>query len=134
MSPRTRFLSRLLGIYCLVMAVVMATHRELILGTIVALVHDQPLMFITGIITLFAGIAMVLVHNIWTDGALAVAVTLIGWITLLKGALLLLLSPAEAADFYLGTLRYPELFYGYAAVSLVLGIALAFGGFRAARH
>jgi hypothetical protein len=88
------------------------------------------MMFVLGAITLIAGLAMVLAHNIWSGGALAVIVTLVGWITLLKSLLLLLLPPHVEAELFLGQLHYQQLFYLYGAFSLVLGIYLTYGGFK----
>jgi len=131
MPRETQFLSRLLGLYSLIVALAMATQREATLQTIAALLQDRPLLFVVGIFTLLAGLAMVLVHNAWSGGALRIVVTLIGWITLAKGASFLLLSPPAAADFYLGTMRYAQLYYGYMAFSLALGAWLAYCGFSA---
>lgn len=41
-------------------------------------------MFIVGIITLFGGLALVLVHNRWNRGGYTLVVTLLAWITLPK--------------------------------------------------
>jgi vacuolar-type H+-ATPase subunit I/STV1 len=131
MSNQTRLLSKLLGLYCIIIAVAMVIHQKATLETITALVHDRPAMFVVGVITVLAGLAMVLVHNIWSGGAAQVIVTLVGWVTLIKGSLFLLLSPVAAVDFYLGTLHYAQLFYMYAAFSLVLGVYLVYAGFRA---
>jgi hypothetical protein len=69
------------------------------------------MIFVLGAITLVAGLAMVLTHNIWSGSALVVIVTLVGWVTLLKSLLLLFLPVAVEADFFLRQLHYPELFY-----------------------
>ena len=69
---------------------------------------------------------MILGHNVWSGGALPVIVTLIGWLALIKGLLLLFLSP-EAV---LGGLQYEQLFYMYAAIALILGVYLTYAGFR----
>lgn len=133
MSSQTRFLTKLLGLYCIIVAVAMGLHRQATLEAITALVHDRPLVLIVGIITVFAGLAMVLVHNLWSGGVAPVVVTLIGWITLLKGVLFLLLPPDAAVGFYLDTLHYAQLFYLYVAFSLALGIYLSWAGFSAPR-
>jgi hypothetical protein len=130
MSIRTQFLSRLLGLYCIIIAVAMLAHKDATLETITALVHDRPLIFIVGVITLFAGLAMVLVHNVWSGGAAAIVVTILGWVTLIKALLFLLLPPAAAIEFYLGTVHYAQHFYVYAAFSLALGVYLAYVGFK----
>jgi hypothetical protein len=130
MTYQTRFLSRLWGVYCLIVGASMILQRDAMLETITALVHDRALMFIIGILIVFAGLAMVLVHNVWSGGATAVVVTLIGWGMLLKGTLLLFLPPDAASNFYLGTLHYAQWFYVYAGFSLVLGSYLSIAGFR----
>ena len=81
MSSRTIFLSRLIGLYYIVIAVSMVSRKQATLETVTALLQNPSMMFILGIITLAAGLAMVLAHNIWSGGALVVIVTLIGWIT-----------------------------------------------------
>jgi hypothetical protein len=114
----------------LIIAVSMIVHKEAMLETLTALVHDRPLMFIVGVFMVFAGVAMVLVHNVWSGAALPIVVTLIGWGMLLKGALFLILPPNTAAIFYMVTLHYAEWFYVYAGISLVLGAYLSHAGFR----
>lgn len=131
MIASTRFLSRLIGLYCLLAALVMALHRESMLMTVTALVHDAPLLFLVGILTLLAGLAWVLVHNRWTGGGEAVLLTVLGWITVLKGLLFLTLSPEQAPGFYLGTLHYAQMFYVYAALSGLIGAYLCYRGFFA---
>jgi hypothetical protein len=95
-----------------------------------ALVYNPPVLFIAGIFALTAGLAMVLGHNIWSGGTLPVVVTLAGWSALLKGLLLLFLSPERAAEFFWGTLHYAQMFYLYAFVSFVLGAYLTYAGFK----
>jgi len=128
MTATTAFLCRWLGVYCLIVALSMALHRDAYLAAVAALAHDAPLMLILGIFTTLGGLALVLVHNQWrADHALVV--TVLAWAVLLKGLLFLFLGPAAAPSFYLGTLRYAQLFYGYAALCALLGIYLCFGGF-----
>jgi len=88
------------------------------------------MMLILGVITLAAGLAMVLAHNVWSGGALVVIVTLVGWITLIKSLLFLFLPAEMEAGFFMGQLHYQQLFYVYGAFSLALGIYLTYGGFR----
>jgi hypothetical protein len=108
----------------------MVSHRQATVDTIIALVHNAPLLFILGVITLIAGLAMILSHNIWSGGVLPVIVTLIGWLTLIKALLFLFLSPEAAVGFFLGGLHYEQLFYLYAAISLIFGAYLTYAGFR----
>lgn len=134
MSPRTIFLSRLVGLYCILAALSMMIRKETIVETVTMLLHNSPLMFIVGILTLAGGLAMVLAHNLWSGGAMAVVVTLVGWLTLVKGLLFLFLPPEVEAEFFLSKLHYEQLFYVYAAISLVLGAYLTYGGFASRPH
>jgi len=129
MLQRTIFLSRLLGLYLILVALSMAAHKQATVDTVTALVHNPLALFLVGLMTLAAGLAMILTHNVWSGGALPVIVTVIGWLTLIKGLLFLFLSPDAAAGFYLGGLHYAQLFYVYATFSLALGAYLAYGGF-----
>ena len=129
MSPRTIFLSRLIGLYCILVALSMITRRHATLESVTGLLRNPSMILLIGVITLAAGLAMVLAHNIWSGAALAVVVTLVGWMTLIKSLLFLFLPPEVEAGFFLRQLHYQELFYFYGAFSLALGIYLTYGGF-----
>ncbi len=134
MSSRTIFLSRLIGLYCIVIALSMMTRRQATVETVTVFLQSPSMMLILGAITLAAGLAMVLAHNIWSGGALVVVVTLVGWITLIKSLFFLFLPSEMEAGLFLGQLHYRQLFYLYTAISLVLGVYLSYGGFWSRSH
>jgi len=131
MSTRTIYLSKLFGLYFILVALPMMIHKQAVVDMVTALFRDPAMMFMLGLLTLVAGLAMVLAHNIWSGGALPVVVTIVGWLALIKGVMFLLLFSADASELYLGTFHYSQLFYLYMAICLVLGIYLTWGGFRA---
>jgi len=130
MSPRTLFLSRLIGLYCILIGFSMMTRGQATVETVTALVRSPSMTLIVGILTLAAGLAMVLAHNIWSGGTLVVVVTLLGWTALIKSLFFLFLPPEMEAKLFLGQLHYRQLFYVYTAISLGLGAYLTYGGFR----
>ena len=130
MPRRTLFLSRLLGLYCIICALSMMVRKQTILATVTALLDNPMAMFLLGLFTLLAGLAMILAHNLWSGRPLVVIVTLVGWLTLIKGLLFLFLPPQMAAGFFLKGLHYQQLFYLYTAINLVLGAYLAYAGFK----
>jgi hypothetical protein len=130
MSPRTIFLSRLLGLYFILVGLAMLVNRRAAVEIVMALVRNSPLMFMGGLIALVVGLAIVLAHNVWSGGVLPVIITIIGWIILIKGALILFLPPEQAAGFFLGSLHYENFLPLYAAFSLIFGAYLTYGGFR----
>ena len=131
MSPRTLYLGRLIGLYCILISLSMVTHKQATVDAVSALVHSPPVLFVAGVIAVAAGLALILGHNVWSGGALPAVVTLVGWLALTKGLLILFLSPEAAAGFFLGRLHYEEFYYWYCAVSLLLGIYLTYGTSRA---
>jgi hypothetical protein len=130
MSPRTTFLSRLLGIYSIVVSLSMLAHKQATIERVTALMHNPPVLFMAGIMALGAGLAIILSHNVWSGGAQPVIVTLVGWITLVKGLLLLFLTPEAASGFFLGQLHYEQRFYWYVGISFLLGAYLTYSGLR----
>jgi hypothetical protein len=129
LSPRTTFLSRMIGLYCVLIALSMVTHKQATERTMNALINNPPLLFIVALLAMAAGIAIVLTHNVWSGGALPIIITLVGWLSLFKGLTFLFLPP-DAAVNYFAALHYEQLFYLYAAIDLILGAYLTYSGFR----
>ena len=132
MSSRTVFLARLIGLFAVLLSVSEFVHKQPMVETATALVRDRPLLFVLAMLGVLAGLAIVLAHNVWSGGALPVVVTLFGWILLIRGALLLFLSP-EAVAGWIDFLHFEQLFYLYAAITLLLGLYLSYAGFAASR-
>jgi hypothetical protein len=133
MSARTIFLSKLIGLTLTLVGLSMLVQGQLMAETLDGMMRDGPLLFIVGLIAAASGLAIVLVHNRWAGGALPVVVTILGWITLLKGVLLVLLPPQVRISIF-GALRSGEFIYLYAAIDLAIGIYLTVAGFMASER
>src|SRR5271165_3540561 len=112
MLPLTIFLGKLIGLYCIIVALAMMAHKQSAVAAVNALVRNPPLLLLAEVLGLAAGLAMVLGHNIWSGGALPVVISLLGWLIAIRGAGLLALSP-DAVIKLLDALRYEKLFYFY---------------------
>jgi hypothetical protein len=134
MSPRTLFLSKLIGLYCILIGLSMMTRGQATVETVTALLQNSAMPLILGVITLAAGLAMVLAHNIWSGGTLVVVVTLVGWMALVKSLFFLFLPPEKETRLFLQQLHYQQFFYLYSAISLVLGVYLTYEGFKSRSH
>jgi hypothetical protein len=132
MAPRTIYLGRLIGLYCVLLALAMISHEKATVETMTALIHNAPVLFFVSVVAMAAGLAIVLAHNVWSGGALPIIVTLFGWISLFKGLVFLLLSP-DTSIAYFEALRYGQFFYAYMSVTLVIGLYLTFASFRSSR-
>ena len=127
MSRLTVFLARFIGLFTVVLVVALLVRGS---ATVAAAVADAPVMLVYAIISLAAGVAMILGHNVWSGGALPVVVTLVGWLILAKGLMLLLVTP-DALQQIFDHMQYGEHYYLYLAPSLVLGLYLTWAGFTA---
>lgn len=130
MLPLTIFLGKLIGLYCVILALAMMTRKQSAVAAIGALVRTPPLLLFINVIGLALGLAMVLGHNIWSGGALPVVVTLVGWLMVIRGIVLLALSP-DAMIKVFEAVRYEQNFYIFMGVTLVLGLFLTVASFTA---
>jgi hypothetical protein len=130
MLPLTVFLGKLIGLYCIIAALMLMAHKQRTVETVKALIRNPPLLLFVEVLALIAGLAMVLGHNVWSGGALPVVVTLVGWLMTIRGAALLAL-PQDTKLRIFEALRYEERFYIFMAVTLILGIYLTVASFSA---
>jgi hypothetical protein len=127
MSRLTVFLARLIGLFVVVVVAALLVRGH---ATAEMAVANGPVLLVWAMISLACGLAMVLGHNVWSGGALTVVVTLVGWLILAKGLMLLLLTP-EALTRLLERMQYGEHFQVYVAPALLLGLYLTWAGFTA---
>ena len=127
----TVFLGKLLGLYAILVALSMFAHKQTMVTAATTIFHDPGFLVIYGIIALSVGLAIVIGHNIWSKSALAIVITILGWLSLIKGLLLLFLPPDAFAG-YIQMTHYEQLFYLYAAVTLIIGAYLTYTAFRTA--
>ena len=130
MLPLTIFLGKLIGLYCIIVALALMAHKQSAIATVNALIRNPPLLLFVEVLGLAAGLAMVLGHNIWSGGALPVVITLLGWLIAIRGAVLLSVSQDATIKFF-EAVRYEELFYVYMGATLVLALFLTFASFSA---
>jgi hypothetical protein len=131
-TRRTLFLARLIGLFFILLALTLSSHKQESLMAFDAVVHSQDILLVTGIVALAAGLAMVIGHNVWSGGAPVVLVTLIGWIVLVRGVLILLL-PADVIGFVYDLVRVDRYFYVIMAIIAAIGIYLTWASVRGAK-
>jgi hypothetical protein len=130
MLPLTIFLGKLIGVYCIVVALALMARKQSAVAAINALIRNPPLLLLVEVLGLAVGLAMIIGHNIWSGGALPVVVTLVGWLSAIRGAVLLALPQDQVLKFF-AALRYDERFYVYMGVTLILGLFLTIAAFTA---
>jgi len=108
----------------------MLAHAQATVEIMKAILQDRPLLFVCGLMGVSAGLAIVLAHNVWSGGALPIIVTLFGWASLIKGMLLLVLSPETESRVFISGLGYEQHPNLFAAFALLLGAYMTYSGFN----
>ena len=132
MTAQSVFLARLFGLYCLLVPAAMLAHKDDTLAVVNEMLHSGPSMLILGTVVTGVGLAMVLAHNRWSGGAATVAVTLLGWLTLLKGLVFLVMPLGRIGAFY-ESLGYQQYYAYFLSFSMLIGAYLTYAGFTEAR-
>jgi hypothetical protein len=127
MSRLTVFLARLIGLFTVLLVAGLMVRGSAMVESAVA---DAPVMLVYAIISLAAGLAVILGHNVWSGGALPVVVTVVGWLMLAKGLVLLLLTPETVRQLFSG-MHYGAHYDLYLLPALAIGLYLTFAGFTA---
>lgn len=124
----THFLARAIGLFCLVFAASMIFRKKVVVEVIKELRKDRALLYIIGNISLILGLLIVLVHNIWNDGLLALVVTVIGWALVLRGVVAMFVQDktVKKAVRLARIEEYPEM---YALIFVFIGAYLTAAGF-----
>ncbi len=89
MDPLTLFIAKLVGPAILAFGIGIFVSRDYYAKIYRDLQRETLAVFMTGLTVLLAGIAIVLYHNIW-DSFLAGLVSLMGWLSVVKGLALLI--------------------------------------------
>lgn len=128
MPALTIYLSRLIGVVSLIVAVAMLADKAMVVAALGQLGVDRTPLLLLGFIRVVFGAGIVLVHNIWTRGFWPLVVTLTGWAVLVRGVMVLFVPPDVMAALMTAA-HVVDFYYVYAAIPLVLGGYLALRGF-----
>lgn len=118
-------LAKIMGLFLIIMFVSVLVNKKLVPNLIKDVVKDTAFMFFSGAMTLILGLFLVLTHNIWTADWVGL-VTLLGWIVLVKGAVLSLF-PEQTPDW--ATNISSNVIAAGSVIMLIVGIYLTYVGF-----
>ena len=123
----TYFIAQLFGIYLLIVGLVMVFRKHMFLEVINGFYDSPATLFLAGWMAMLVGLFMVLIHNYWNNGVLALVITLAGWAAFLKGARTPL--HAENDRSWMHVARLEKFFYLYATIVFIVGLYLTHAGF-----
>jgi hypothetical protein len=120
-------IAQVLGTVLAVMSLSILIDRKTVSTALEKAIQDRGFLWLWSFLILTMGAVMVAMNNVWTSG-LPLLITIFGWLTLIKGAVLLLL-PGPAMAFYRKCNKDGVLIFG-GFVSFLLGLALLYMSFR----
>ena len=123
----SKFLSKVIGIYLIIMSLAMLINLPQFINSVNTLIHDAPLMFVTGCFTSILGILMVVSHNSW-QWNWRVVITIFAWLILLKGVSIILF-PQFIDRTAILFMQDTNVVYGTAGFDFVLGLLLCYFGY-----
>jgi hypothetical protein len=124
---RSIYLAKLLGPVGIAIGVGMLLNAGVFRVLAEQFLASYALIFLSGILTLTVGIALVLAHNVW-EGDWRLIITLIGWLAVIGGAFRII-WPQEVADIGSAVIGHGEAFMVGGFVVLVLGCVLSYFGY-----
>ena len=121
------FLAKLIGPFCLIVGIgVLATgaHYRALAEEFL---NSRALIFLSGLITLPAGLAIVLTHNVWV-AHWPVIITILGWLLVIGGTVRIVV-PQYAMAKGRAIIARPSMMAISAAIWLAIGAILSFFGY-----
>jgi hypothetical protein len=130
MAAFTSYFAQLAGLYVIVLGIILIVRKGTVIDLLLKMAENQAFVFLAGMIRVIIGLAVLIGNGPWGDRALSIVVAFIGWITLVRGIVMLLVTPQhqrKLIDYW----RRDAAYYTAVAIVLVLGLYLARAGFAA---
>ncbi|MGB9366333.1 MAG: hypothetical protein WCE79_10000 [Xanthobacteraceae bacterium] len=121
------FLAKLIGPLALALGLGVLFNRAAVRAVLDEFINNRAILFLAGLITFPAGLAIVLTHNVWVANW-PVIITMVGWLTAISGALRIV-APEGAIRFGRRAYDRPNGPLFGAAIWIALGAVLTFFGY-----
>jgi hypothetical protein len=124
----SRYIARLMGPLLLIMGLGMVIESETMRALSQEFLSNLSLIYLAGILTLLAGLAIVNAHNVWI-GDWRVIITIFGWLAII-GGLFRILLPGQVQTLGTGFATNTTAMIIGGIVMLVLGAILTWTGYE----
>lgn len=121
------FLAKVMGLYLVIVYVSVLLNKKLMPALIKDVAKNTGFTMFGGAMALIVGLLVVLTHNVWSPDWIGL-VTLLGWVILIKGVLMVLM-PKKAPKW--GMNISDNALTVSAIIMLLIGIYLTYVGFTA---
>jgi hypothetical protein len=126
----SRYLAKLIGPLFVAIGLGLLLNQSLFRAVGQEFLASHALIYVSGLLTLPAGLAIVLAHNVWA-GDWRVIITILGWLGVIGGAARIIL-PQLVVSVGTGMLSLAWMPLLAGIFVLVLGAVLSYCGYRAA--
>jgi len=124
----SKYIARLMGPVLLAMGLGMLVESETMRVLSQEFLTNRGLIYLAGIMTLLAGLAIVNAHNLWVSDW-RVIITILGWLGIVGGLFRILLT-GQVQSLGTGLASNTAIIIVGGIVTLVLGGVLAFNGYE----
>ena len=121
------FLAQLFGVYFVIVGVIVAVRRKAFMPAVVELVSNRPLLLITAIVELAAGLAVILAFPVISLSVSGI-LSLVGWMMIAEGVLYLAL-PIKTVQRFVKIFNTQTWYLYGGLISILVGAYLAAKGF-----
>jgi len=122
------FLAQVFGLYFIIAGVAMLLRPKLVTDLIEMVTAHDGLLSLSGFVALIIGIPLVLLHSVWDGPVWQTVVSLVAWLTFLKG-MSLILMPKLTIGWAEKIWRKQSTLNVLLVVMIMLGGYLAYVGF-----
>lgn len=118
------FLAKALGAYYLIISIAFIINGKKLKLAILDMINNTSLMVFSSFFTLIIGILIIVSHNVWVSDW-RVIITLIGWLALTKG-LMLMFFPEYLGKISIKWLQNNVTYYATFLFTFLLGLYLLY--------
>jgi len=123
------FIARLLGPLLLIVGASLLINPRAVRKMAQDVIGSVTLVYLFGVLDFAAGLAILLVHNVWL-ASWRVIITLLGWLLLIRGAVRIL-APEQVMGYAEKILRKQQYLLIGGGVTAVIGLVLCYFGYAA---
>jgi hypothetical protein len=124
---RSHFLAKLIGPVFVAGGVGMLLNTSIYRAMFERALHDHVLIYLSGVIALTIGLAIVAVHNDW-KWHWPLIITVIGWLAII-GGIVRMVAPQVIEAYGMAVLAYPNFFTIDGSIAVLLGVLLSYFGY-----
>ena len=125
---RSIYLAKLIGPVFVVIGLGMLLNGPVYLAMAAQFLHSHALIYLSGLLTIVAGLALVLAHNVWA-GDWRLIITMLGWVGVIGGTVRVLV-PQYVETIGGSVIMHPVALIVGGFVVLVLGAVLSYFGYE----